>query len=109
MHVAFAIDELVHWHDSTLGDRVARAFLVEEEYLRYQPVEPPDRMHTRFLYMVLGMPVPIEMGRVLQDPLCCCLEVHEKLFRKHPLDTKGIPSVIKGDHTAAARPPRQLC
>ncbi len=98
MHAAFALDELVHRHIPTLGDQVARAFLVEGEHLGGRPVKPLDWMHTRLLHAVLGMPIPIELGRVLIDPLCRCLEVHEKLFRKLPLDAKGLPPVIKGDH-----------
>jgi hypothetical protein len=44
------------------------------------------------------MPVPIESGKVLIDPLCRRLEVREKLFGKLPLNVKGLPPVIEGDH-----------
>ena len=98
MHAAFAINELIRWHIPTLGDRVARAFLVEGENLGDQPVKLLDRIVTHLLHAVLGMPVPIEKGRVLRDPLCRCLEMREKLFWKLPLDTKGLPPVIKGDY-----------
>ena len=99
MHVlAFVFDKLVRRYVPTLGYRVAHAFLVEGEHLGDGPVEPYDRMHTHLLHVVLGMPAPIELGRVLRDPLCRCLEVCKKIFRKLPLNTKSIPPMIKGDH-----------
>ncbi len=98
MHAAFTIDELVHRHVPTLGDQVARAFLVEGEHLRYRPVEPLDRMHTRLLHTVLGMSVPFETGKVRWYLLYRCLEVREKLFWMLQPSTKGLPPVIKGDH-----------
>ena len=98
MHAAFALDKLVRRHVPMLGDRVARAFLVEGEHLGERSVEPLDLMHTCLLHAVLGMPVPIELGRVLVDPLCRCLEVVKKLFWKLQLNTKGLPPVIEGDH-----------
>ena len=86
MHAALALDERVRRHVPTLDDRVARAFLVEGEHLGDRPVKPLDRMHACSLHAVLGMPVPIESGRVLVDPLCRRLEVGKKLLRKLPLD-----------------------
>ena len=77
MHAAFALDELIRRHVPTLGYGVAHAFLVEGEHLGDRVVKPLDRMHTRLLHAVMGMPVPIESGRVLIDPLCDCLEVRE--------------------------------
>ena len=55
-------------------------------------------MHACSLHAVLGMPISIESGRVLVDPLCRCLEVGKKLFRKLPLNVKGLPPMIEGDH-----------
>ncbi len=98
MHAAFALDELVHRHVPTLDDRVACAFLVKGEHLGDRPVKPLDRMHACLLHAVLGMPVPIESDRVLIAPLCRCLEVGKKLLRKLPLNVKGLPPVIEGDH-----------
>ena len=98
MHSDFAINELVCRPVRTHGDRVARAFLVEGEHLRDRLVALLNWMYISLLHMVMGMPVPIETGRVLWDPLCRCLEVHEKLFRKLPLNTKGLPAVIEGNH-----------
>ena len=91
MHAAFALDKLVRRHVPTLGYGVAHAFLVEGEHLGDRVVKPLDRMHTRLLHAVMGMPVPIESGKVLIDPLCHCLKVREKLFRKLPLNAKGLP------------------
>ncbi len=71
---------------------------VECDHLRDLPVKPLGQMHTRLLHAVQGMPVPIEMDRVLWDPLCQRLEVSTKLFRKLPLDTAGIPPVIRGNN-----------
>ena len=98
MHATLALDKRVRRHVPTLDDRVAHAFLVEGEHLGDRPVKPLERMHACLLHAVLGMPVPIESGRFLVDPLCHCLEVSKKLLRKLPLDAKGLPPMIKGDH-----------
>jgi hypothetical protein len=66
--------------------------------LRDQPVALLDGVHPGLVHAVLGVPIPIETGRVLWDPLSRCLQVREKLFRKLPLNAEGLGPVIKGNH-----------
>ncbi len=100
---ALKFDKLVCWHAPTHGDRVARAFLLEGEHLRDQPVVLLDGVHPGLVHAVLGVPVPIETGRVLRDPLSRCLQVRKKHFGQLPLDTlpldtEGLPPMIEGNH-----------
>ncbi len=66
--------------------------------MRDQPVVLHDGVHPGLVHAVLGVPVPIETGRVLWDPLSRCLQVRKKLFGQLPLNTEGLPPMIKGNH-----------
>jgi hypothetical protein len=50
------------------------------------------------VHAVLSVPVPIDTGRVLRDPLSCHLLVGEELLREFPLNSKGIPPPIEGNN-----------
>ncbi len=97
MLAALKFNKHVRRHIPMHGDWVARAFLVEGGHLRDQPVALLDGVHPGLVHAVLGVPVPIETGRVLPDPLSHCLQVREKLFRKLPLNVEDLP-LVEGNH-----------
>jgi hypothetical protein len=49
-------------------------------------------------HAVLGVPIPVETGRVFWDPLSCQLLVSEELVGEFPLNLEGIPPGIEGNN-----------
>ncbi len=81
-----------------MGDWVARAFPVKGDHLRGSLVELVDRDYSGLMYAVKGVCIPCVPHGFLGDCKRRCLLVHEETLGQLPLNSEGLPSLIKGHH-----------
>ncbi len=96
--LAVVVYHLVGEYTPAFGDQVASAFPVEGNHLRGSLVVLVDGGHSGLVYAVEGVCVPCVQRRVLGDRLRRCLLVRKKMLRQLPLNSKALPSLIKGHH-----------
>jgi hypothetical protein len=96
--LAIVVYHLFGEYTPAIGDQVAHAFLVEGNHLRGSLVKLVNRGYSGLVYAAKGVRAPIVPCRVLGEHLRRCLLVRKEMLGQLPINSEGLPSLIKGHH-----------